>query len=104
VIKGQTEIKLTSDMLGSNPQFSVAVLINGIDYYNNRTNLTTFNVQFSVGSTSDSPVALSDNESILYGSLIGFCVFLLFVVRRSKKQQQETSSGQQAVSPSLLLH
>ena len=103
MIKGQTEIKLNSDMLGSTPQFSVAVLINGIDYYNNRTNLTTFNVQFSVGSTSDSAVALSDNESFLYGSLIGFCVFLLFFVRMSKKKEQ-TSSGQQAVTPALLLH
>ena len=92
MIKGQTEIKLTSDMLGSNPQFSVAVLINGIDYYNNQTNLTTFNVQFSVGSTSNTSVTLSENESILYGSLISFCVFLLFFVRRSKKQQ-ETPSG-----------
>ena len=44
MIKGQTEDKLTSDMLGSSPQFSVAVLINGIDYYNNQTNLTTFTV------------------------------------------------------------
>ena len=44
MIKGQTEVKLTSDMLGSSPQFSVAVLINGIDYYNNQTNLTTFTV------------------------------------------------------------
>ena len=53
-------------MLGSNPQFSVAVLINGIDYYNNKTNLTTFNVQFSVGSTSDSSaIALSHNKIIL---------------------------------------
>ena len=43
-VKMQTEVRITSDMLGSSPQFSVAVLINGIDYYNNQTNITTFEV------------------------------------------------------------
>jgi len=101
VIKGQTEVRLTSDMLGSTPQFSVAVLINGIDYYNNQTNLTTFTVQFSVGSASHPSVALSDTEKMMCASLIGVCVFLLLFVRKGKKQ---ASGEKQAVSPSLLRH
>ena len=99
MIKGQTEVKLTSDMLGSSPQFSVAVLINGIDYYNNQTNLTTFTVQFSVSSTSHPSVALLDTEKMMCGCLIGVCVFLLLFVRRGKKQ---ASDDKQAMSPALL--
>ena len=93
-------------MLGSNPQFSVAVLINGIDYYNNKTNLTTFNVQFSVGSTSDSSaIALSHNQIILYSFLISFCVLIHYILQRPKKHPKniKTSSDQHMVSPELLL-
>ena len=101
MIKGQTEVKLTSDMLGSSPQFSVAVLINGIDYYNNQTNLTTFTVQFSVSNASHPSVALFDTEKMMYGCLIGVCVFLLLIVRRGKTQ---TPGDKKAESPSLLRH
>ncbi len=46
VFRQQKYLKLTSDMFGSTPKFAVAMLINGLDYYHNITNLSTFNSSF----------------------------------------------------------
>ena len=51
VFKQQTYLKLTSDMFGSSPKFAVAMLVNGLDYYNNMTNSSHFSAQFMLYDT-----------------------------------------------------
>jgi hypothetical protein len=46
--KNHTKVVITSDMLQSMPKFSLMVIINGIDIYNNKTLETSFNVQFRI--------------------------------------------------------
>jgi len=46
VFRQQKYLKLTSDMFGSSPKFAIAMVINGLDYYNNITNVSTFNASF----------------------------------------------------------
>ena len=46
--KQQKFVRITSDMFSASPKFAVAMLINGIDYYNNATNLSTFKASFKI--------------------------------------------------------
>lgn len=48
VFRKQSYLKLTQDMFGANPIFSVAVLVNGLDTYNNATNQTTVSAGFKL--------------------------------------------------------
>lgn len=49
--KQQKYLKLTSDMFGASPKFSVAILVNGLDYYNNATNTNLLSASFMIYST-----------------------------------------------------
>lgn len=48
VFRQKTYVKITSDMIGSNPKFAVAMLINGLIYYTNTTQMSTFNASFTI--------------------------------------------------------
>lgn len=52
--KNHTKVVITSDMVQSMPKFSLMVVINGIDIYNNKTLMTSFNVQFKIKSNQAS--------------------------------------------------
>ena len=46
-------------MFGSSPKFAVAMLINGLDYYNNMTNSSTFNSSFILYDTASGRAILA---------------------------------------------
>ena len=46
--RNHTKVIITSDMVQSMPKFSLMVVINGIDIYNNKTLSTNFNVLFKI--------------------------------------------------------
>ncbi len=48
VFRQKTYLKITSDMIGSNPKFAVAMLINGLIYYTNTTQMSTFTASFMI--------------------------------------------------------
>lgn len=51
VFKKQTYVKITSDMMGSSPKFAAAVLVKGLDYYNNVTMMHSVKATFMIYNT-----------------------------------------------------
>lgn len=51
VFKQQTYLKLSSDMFSSSPMFSVAVLVNNLEYYTNTTGQSLLQASFMLYNT-----------------------------------------------------
>ena len=117
VFKQQTYLKLTSDMFGSSPKFAVAMLVNGLDYYNNMTNSSHFNSSFMLYDTVSGrsivksgalpPIPHSVSEIRFEHVLIAFCLILIVSGakwRKSTSTQPQESLGQPMVMPVVYGH
>ena len=87
--KNHTKVVITSDMLQSMPKFSLMVIINGIDIYNNKTLETSFNVQFRIKNNQQASASSPSIKLWQVLIVLGIAGFLLHSKKKKQTIQRE---------------
>lgn len=87
--KNHTKVVITSDMLQSMPKFSLMVIINGIDIYNNKTLETSFNVQFRIKNNQQASASSPSIKLWQVLIVLGIAGFLLHSKKKKQSIQRE---------------
>ena len=87
--KNHTKVVITSDMLQSMPKFSLMVIINGIDIYNNKTHETSFNVQFKIKNNQQASASSPSIKLWQVLIVLGIAGFLLHSKKKKQSIQRE---------------
>ena len=87
--KNHTKVVITSDMLQSMPKFSLMVIINGIDIYNNKTLETSFNVQFRIKNNQQASASFPSIKLWQVLIVLGIAGFLLHSKKKKQTIQRE---------------
>jgi len=87
--KNHTTVVITSDMLQSMPKFSLMVIINGIDIYNNKTLETSFNVQFRIKNNQQASASSPSIKLWQVLIVLGIAGFLLHSKKKKQTIQRE---------------